>query len=412
MWASLKSGLWLTPERLRTYPVLFLAFQAVAILALVITSDGRHDFAGRPLGTDFAQVWVAGTEVLGGHPERPFEVERHLAEQRAFFGPKSDVYGWHYPPYFLALAALLALLSYAAALAVWQLASLPLYLTCIERVLGNSGLSTRDVIVAALAFPAVFINLTHGQNGFLTAGLFAAALLCLEKRPWLAGMLFALLAYKPQFGLVIPIALIAGGYWRALLAGGTSLVALTALSIAAFGLQTWTAFQQSLGFTRRIVLEEGNIGWEKIQSVFSAVRMLGGSVAEAYALQGIVSVLILGAIAWLWHSRADIRLKYAALLCAALLATPYALDYDMVLLGPAIAFAIAHGVEKGFAPFEKTLLAAVWLAPFVARLTAKLAHLPVGALMMLALFAFIIFRAAHAPRQVEVTGFASLGNSA
>ena len=84
----------------------------------------------------------------------------------------------------------------------------------------------------------------------------------------------------------------------------------------------------------------------------------------------------------------------------------------MVLLGPAIAFAVAHGIEKGFAPFEKTLLATVWLVPFVARLTAKLGHIPVGALMMLALFAFIIFRAAHAPRQVEVTGFASLGNSA
>src|SRR5206468_2883729 len=99
-------------------------------------------------------------------------------------------------------------------------------------------------------------------------------------------------------------------------------------------------------------------------------------------------------------------------LSAALLATPYALDYDMVFLGPAIAFAVAHGVEKGFAPFEKTLLAAVWLVPFVARLTAKLSHVPVGALMMLALFAFIVFRAAHPPRAVRVPGFASLGNSA
>jgi hypothetical protein len=225
-------------------------------------------------------------------------------------------------------------------------------------------------------------------------------------------MLFALLAYKPQFGLVIPIALIAGGYWRALLAGGTSLVALTALSIAAFGLPTWSAFQQSLGFTRSVVLEDGNIGWEKIQSVFSAVRMLGGTVAEAYTLQGIVSVLILGAIAWLWHSRADIRLKQAALFCAALLATPYSLDYDMVLLGPAIAFAIAHGLEKGFAPFEKTLLAAAWLVPFVARLGAKLSHIPLGAMVMLALFAFIILRAGNALRTMRLPAFASAQNSA
>jgi len=44
MWVSLKSGSWLTPERLRLYPALLLDFEAVAILVLVVTSDGRHDF--------------------------------------------------------------------------------------------------------------------------------------------------------------------------------------------------------------------------------------------------------------------------------------------------------------------------------------------------------------------------------
>jgi alpha-1,2-mannosyltransferase len=115
MWVSLKSGSWLTPERLRLYPALLLDFEAVAVLVLVVTSDGRHDFIGRPLGTDFAQVWVAGTEVLGGHPAQPFDVQAHLGAQRVFFGPATDVYGWHYPPYFLALGALLALLPYGAA---------------------------------------------------------------------------------------------------------------------------------------------------------------------------------------------------------------------------------------------------------------------------------------------------------
>jgi alpha-1,2-mannosyltransferase len=316
-----------------------------------------------------------------------------LAEQRAFFGPKTDVYGWHYPPYFLALAALLALLPYAAALAVWQVSSLVLYLAAARRALGDSGLSGRHVLITALAFPAVFVNLMHGQNGFLTAGLFTGALLCLERQPWLSGMLFALLAYKPQFGIVIPVALIAGGYWRVLVGGGASLIALTVASLMAFGLPTWIAFQQSLGFTRSVVLEQGDIGWEKIQSVFSAIRMLGGTVGQAYTLQAIVGTLVLAGIAWLWRSRADTQLKYAALLCAALLATPYCLDYDMVLLGPAIAFTVAHGVEKGFAPFEKTLLAAAWLVPLVARIVPKLSYIPLGPMVMMALFTAIMLRA-------------------
>jgi hypothetical protein len=392
-WASLRSGSWLTAERLRVYPALLLGFQAAAILALVVTSDGRHDVFGRPLGTDFAQVWVAGGEVLGGHPQEPYDVQAHVAAQRAFFGAASDVYGWHYPPYFLALAALLALMPYAGALALWQITTLPLYLAGIRGALRRSGLCGRDILVASVAFPAVFINLTHGQNGFLTAGLFAGALLCLEKRPWLAGMLFALLVYKPQFGLVIPVALIAGGHWRALLAGTVSFIALTAANVGAFGVQTWTAFRQSLGFTRHVVLEAGNIGWEKIQSVFSAVRMLGGSVTEAYVLQAVLSASVIGAIAWLWHSRADTRLKYAALMSGALLTTPYCLDYDMVLIGPAMAFLVAHALENGFAPFERTLLAAIWFAPLLARLISKLSYIPLGPMAMITLLALILLRA-------------------
>src|SRR5947209_9299710 len=143
MWSSLKSGSWLTRERLRVYPALLLAFQAIAILTLVLTSDGRHDLFGRPLGTDFAQVWVAGTEVLGGRPEQPFDLAAHLAGQRAFFGPATDVYGCHYPPYFLVVAALLATLPYALALAVWHLSSLSLYLAGTCAVLRRSCLPRR-----------------------------------------------------------------------------------------------------------------------------------------------------------------------------------------------------------------------------------------------------------------------------
>jgi hypothetical protein len=174
---------------------------------------------------------------------------------------------------------------------------------------------------------------------------------------------------------------------------------LTVLSLGAFGPETWTAFLRSLEFTRRAVLEEGNIGWEKIQSAFSATRMLSGSVPEAYAIQAVVTAFVLGAIAWLWHSQADRRLKYASLLCGALLTTPYCLDYDMVLIGPAVAFFVANGLEKGFFPFEKAVLAAAWLAPLIARIASKLGYMPLGAISMCALFATIILRAiseAHA----------------
>src|SRR6266481_6505738 len=87
-------------------------------------------------------------------------------------------------------------------------------------------------VLLALAFPAVFINLGHGQNGLLTAALLGAALLMLTRQPLLSGTLFGLLAYKPQFALVIPIALLASNQWRAIAAAAATIMALSVLSVA------------------------------------------------------------------------------------------------------------------------------------------------------------------------------------
>ena len=54
----------------------------------------------------------------------------------------------------------------------------------------------------------------------------------------------------------------------------------------------------------------------------------------------------------------------------------------------------AHGMEKGFVPYEKTLLVMVWTAPIIARPIAFFAFLPFGVLVMLAMFYVILSRAA------------------
>lgn len=389
----LESGRWLSEQRLRVYPFMLLGFAMAAVAAMAATSHGRFDAAGRQLGTDFSQVWVAGLETLRGHPGEPFDLARHTGEQRAEFGENSDVYGWHYPPFFLAPAAALAHLPYLWALAVWQIATLALYLTAIAAILRDSGLPRARIVVTALAFPAVLINLGHGQNGFLTAALLGGGFLLLERRPLLAGALLALLAYKPQFGLVIPAALIAGGHWRALASAAVTLALMTAATIAAFGLESWAAFARSLAFTREFAIEQGAAGFEKIQSVFAGVRLIGGGVRTAYAAQAVVTLLALAAVVLLWRSNAGWRIKGAAAIVAALLTTPYCLDYDMMALGPAIALMTAHGAEKGFGPFEKTCLALAFAAPLFARPLATLLSLPIGALTTMAVFSLVVWNA-------------------
>jgi alpha-1,2-mannosyltransferase len=248
-------------------------------------------------------------------------------------------------------------------------------------------------LLLALAFPAVLINVGHGHNGFLTAALLGGGLVILDRRPLVAGILFGLMAYKPQFGLMIPIALAAGGYWRTFAAAAATAVLLTLLTTLVFGVQVWHAFFVGAEFTRTVVLEQGDTGWHKIQSIFSWARMWGAPVPLAYAIQGTATLVLAMASAWLWHGKAPYPLKTAGLCLAAILATPYTLDYDMMLLAPAIAFLAADGMTRGFGRWEKTALAALWLVPLVARTVPQVTLIPLGVPAMLAMFVLILRRA-------------------
>jgi alpha-1,2-mannosyltransferase len=389
----LRSGAWLSRERLRLVALALLAATVIGAGFLIASSDGLNDRFGRPLGTDFSNVYAAGTFALDGEPAAPFDPARQYAREQTIFGQATPFYGWHYPPFFLGLAAALATMPYWLALIVWQGVTLVLYALSIRAILGSAVARDPMWLLLALAFPAVFINLGQAHNGFLTAALFAAALTQLDKRPWLAGIVIGCLAYKPQFGLLIPLVLIATGRWR-VFAAAAATVALLALAVTlAFGVEVWTAFLGSTAFTRVIVLEQGGTGWHKIQSVFSWVRMWGGGVTLAYAIQGAVTLTIATALVWLWRSTAAFPLKAAALVIGCVLATPYSLDYDLMLLAPAIAYLAVDGLARGFGAYEKTLLAALWIVPLVARSVPQFTMIPLAVPVMLLAFALLLRRA-------------------
>jgi Glycosyltransferase family 87 len=386
---TLRSGQWLTAERARGYSLILLAVYALATVGWIALSDGPIDRNGKPLGTDFSNVYAAGTLTWQGRSAEAYQpVLQHAAEKAVFAGREVPFYGWHYPPFFFAVAVLVAAVPYAWGLSIWLVAGLAGYLAVMRAILPRP-----ETLLVAAAFPAVFINIGHGQNGFLTAALLGGALHWLDRRPWLAGVLIGCLAYKPQFGVLIPLALLAGGRWRTIGAAAGTVAALVVVSFATLGAGVWHAFADSMNFTQTVVLEQGGTGWEKIQSIFSAVRMWGAGVDAAYAVQGALLLMLAATLVWLWHSDAAFELKAAALATASLLATPYVLDYDLVVLAIAIAFYARHGLRSGFRDYEISLLAAAWLAPLLTRGVAGATGLPVGLLMMLALYALILRRA-------------------
>lgn len=395
-WQGLRSGDWLTRPRMRDYSLILLALYAVATVVWIGLSDGLIDRNGRPIGTDFSSFYAAGSLTLEGHAADAYAPSAHHAREQRQFGEKTPYYSWNYPPVFLLIAAPLALLPYPLALALFQAAGLALYLMVIAAILAparrRDPVFARNWLPAAAAFPAVFINLGHGQNGFMTAALLGAALVTLE-RPVVSGLCIGLLCYKPQFALVIPIALLAAGRWRVIASAAATTMALVAFSWLFFGTDTWTAFLASTEMSRKVLLEQGSVGFEKLPSAFAAVRMWGGSVPLAYSVQATLSIALAATLAWLWRSDAAFELKAAALAAASLLATPYMLDYDLVVAGLAIAYLARLGRARGFRSFDISLLAAAWIVPLLSRGIAKITGIPLGLSVLLLLYAAILHHA-------------------
>src|ERR1700739_3034340 len=109
---NLRSGEWLTRERVRIVAIAVLIASVAGFALLVLTAHGVIDRQGRPLGTDFSHVYAAGTYVLAGNPVAPFDPPQQYAREQALFGKATPFYGWHYPPYFLFVASLLAEMPY------------------------------------------------------------------------------------------------------------------------------------------------------------------------------------------------------------------------------------------------------------------------------------------------------------
>ena len=316
-----------------------LAFGAgLAYLVFTIAMFAGHfwliDANGHVLANDFIDVYAAGNMAAAGHAAQAYDWSAHRAAEVAAAGHNFDgYYGWHYPPPFLFIAVALSALPYLASFVFWIAATLPLYAWAIAKIAQR-----RAAVLWALAFPAVLLNIYVGQNGFVTAALIGFMLLTLEEQPIVSGVLLGLLTYKPQFGAVIPFALIAAGHWRALASATVTAFALIALSIAAFGTDAWLAFFHSIPHTADMILAHGHAGWNKLQTVYGFLRASGASDSSAWIVQIAVTLLMIAGNVFMWRSDMPFALKAASLAVSTLLATPYAYIYDFPLLAIAIAF--------------------------------------------------------------------------
>src|SRR6266404_4795267 len=260
--------------RLQAYGYTLAALYGAIFFYMYKVGIWLLDSNGVPSYNNFTNMWIAGTQALHGDAASAYNPAEHIKAQDTLVGTGHARFSlWPYPPTYFLILAPLATLPYVAAFLTWGLLTL---LGCI--VVVSLVVRRRPAVALVLASPFTVWNVLAGQSGFLTASLLGASLLALERRPVLAGVFIGCLTYKPQWGILIPVALVASGQWRAIASAAATIVFLGGVSIAAFGSGAWGAFPGQLASQSDMSLlaDPGN-GWGYIQTVYGLTRSLHGA---------------------------------------------------------------------------------------------------------------------------------------
>lgn len=287
----------------------------------------------RPVPCDFLAFWAAGRAALVGKAMTAYDPNVFHTMQTSIAGPFPDYLFWNYPPVFFFAAALLASAPYLVAFLGWVACTSTFYAIVIATVARRW-----EGALAACASPVFLLTAFGGQNGFLTAALLGGVLLFLPRRPVLSGVLLGFLTYKPQLGVLIPVALVAGGHWRALCSAMATVALAVVAAALVFGPGTYSAFFHSLPVVTHVSLALGGEGWAKMQSVYAIVRFLGGTDSTAWFAQGTIIAAGAATMVWLWRSDLPFEFKAAGLALTTMLSTPYLHVYDFPLLLVPLAF--------------------------------------------------------------------------
>jgi len=352
--------------------LLFLALRAIA------TGSGFHRFG------DFYPLWGSGFLALEGQPELNYDSDAlHL--RQAILGMNPHAYNpFPYPPTFLLMLTPFGALGLGAAFAAFMASSFALYLWAMA--------GSRARLLAAILAPATTIALISGQSGFLSGGLMLGGLRLARGRPIMAGILFGLLTYKPQLGVLVPIALVAAGLWRVIASAAVTAIACAALSSLAFGREIW------LTWLRQLADYSGHFDPvdHLMPTIEANARMLGLSPRLALLAQLAVAIPVAITVGRAFRDGPSARAS-ALLVIGTFLATPHAFNYDMPMT---TAAAVWYFEERRatLRLYEALAAAAAAMLPFA---MWALGHdgPPISWAPLLLMFAFIARRDSKWPRK-------------
>lgn len=366
-----RSGQWLSQKN-----AIYICLLVSLVMALGVIST----FPASTFDTDFISFYAASIEVINKTPQAAYDQVIHHETQKFLTDCCADKwYAFFYPPVMLLIVWPLALLPFKAAFFAWGGSQLLLFIASLKYLLKR-----RISIIPFLAFPPIYVSLAMGQNALLTASIFAGATAAINMgRPLLAGLIFGCLIYKPHFGILLPIAFLAGREWKALIGAAISSVGLILLSALAFGTKIWEIYINQASATALNTFAAGDVSFYYLDSPYAASRLLGADDLLARLIQLTCFVFATLLVTLVWSRTKNIPVRSATLIAATMLATPVILFYDLLLTIIVIAWIVLDAKERGWNPWEKTLLSLLFFLAFVAPSAGKLTGLPYGLLCII-----------------------------
>jgi alpha-1,2-mannosyltransferase len=342
------------------------------------------------LGRDFLNAWMGGRSAFFGGPAPWFDFHTYNAALQQMLGGHYQKHYWSYPPHVMLFIWPLGLMPYLPAYIAWCVIGIALY------VLACSTAIPRNRLLFVAVAPGIAVCVFFGQNGFYTSALLIGGLLCLDRRPVLAGILFGILTIKPQIGLLLPVVLLLERRWVTI----TAAVATTALLVVAtsmlYGWNIWLEFWDKIVPQQQWLTVHGKgLLFAVVSSVFYGGRLVSLPLNVDWALQGVASLFAFAAVVWTYWKRRDPALSLALFVTATFLFTPYILNYDMVMFGFVVALLCDRPDNT---KRDHQLLIAIWSLP-VSMMLAALVLFPLAPIVLIAFAVRLLWHMARDDRR-------------
>ena len=338
---------------------LLIIYISVYLVALQ-QSDGIVFHDETLVGGDFIAFWTASRAAIEGAAVQFYQPE-NLPDAIAQMAPTMGNVNlfWQYPPTMYLILFPLGFLPFTVSFFTWATLNLGLFFLLIRKFWSN-----KIALFLALSSGAVFQAIITGQTGFLTAACIAIIATYAGSAPALAGMAAALLTVKPQLGLLIPVALAAGNYWRAFFWAAVASILFAGASALIFGIDSWFAAIQAISEHGARVSSSG-FPHRKMVSVYGAMKMLAAPEVIALGTQIIASFVLVAVIFVIWRAKPHRDIRILSLCAATPIAAPYALYYELPAMVIAVFLLAKIGFTKGWLWGERALLPVLWVAPLL-----------------------------------------------